>query len=112
MPDQATCQARFEKSLQYYLDQGYALEDMRDDIRCRPLAIELGYTVIYGACFGAGLTFEKANKTLWDTSYPSRSGTPQFTIVTQWTAADLIDDTKVSNHRHYPSLEEALRKEA
>lgn len=109
--DQDECKGRFEMSLQFYLDKGEKIEDMRDDIHFRPLAIELGYTVIYGACFGAGLSFMKGEKTIWDTSYPTHSGSPQFKIVTRWTVADCIDG-RVCNHRQYPSLEEALKTEA
>lgn len=107
MPDQATCQARFEKSLQYYLDKGEKIEDMRDDIRYRPLAIELGYTVIYGACFGDGLVFDKeGKKRIWSTPYMQKN-----LLYEQWTCADIINNYH-RNHRRYPSLEEALRKEA
>lgn len=83
---------QFNESLQYYT------EDMRDDIRLRPLALELGYTVEYGKSFGDCIHFKKGNKTIWD----CQRG---------WACADLINGY-YKNHRYGPDLEAMLREEA
>lgn len=71
---------------------------LRDDITCRPLAVELGYSIDYSKGFDFSLSFDKGNKRLWY----CRKG---------WACAEIIEGY-FRNHRYYDELEEALRTEA
>ena len=88
----------FDKSLQWYFDQGRRIEDMRDDIRLRQTAIDKGFTVKYGRGFAESLTFWKGNKAIWY----CRKG---------WACCEYVNN-KACNQRYYEELETALEKEA
>ena len=92
----------FDRGTKWYLEHGGEAKNLRDDIKCRDFAKLLGYTVIYGNNRGGALQFVKGNKTIWDTSNSKGC---------RWTCADLLD-VYFRNHRTYPSLKEALEKEA
>lgn len=86
----------FLERLQWYIDHGH--KKFRDDITCRPLAVELGYSIDYSKGFDFSLSFDKGNKRLWY----CRKG---------WACAEIIEGY-FRNHRYYDELEEALRTEA
>lgn len=96
----------FNEALQYYLNKGHKIERMRDDIRLRPLARKLGYTIEYGGNFGDSLTFKKGSKHIWHSV--AREG-GEYAL--KWVCADLVDG-RFCNHRRRDSLETALTEEA
>ena len=102
----------FDRHLQYYLNKGNKTENMRDDIRLRDFAIQLGYTINYGDNFGSTLSFQKeiagGYKIIWSTPYMKKN-----LLYTQWRCANVINDRyeKYSNYRLYDALETALKEE-
>jgi hypothetical protein len=77
----------FNKTLQWYLDRGSKIEDMREDIKLREYAVKLGYTVKYGNNFGDPLTFEKGNRIIWSTPYVYKN-----ILYNQWRCSDIINE--------------------
>lgn len=96
-------EAEFDKSLEYYkTKKDFNPDNLRDDIRLRPLAKELGYTITYGKTFADSLTFTKEDVHIWGCIHDDKP---------MWACAQLNSEKRYTNHRYYDELELALRKE-
>ena len=85
--------ARLEESIAWSIEHGRPLDTMREDIRLRSLAIELGYTIVYGVSPGDSLIFKKGNRTIYNIAWQ------------MWICTTLTNEMH-SDARKYTSLEE------
>lgn len=106
----AITEERFNEGIEWYLAHGGEEKNLREDIKLRTLANQLGFAVEYGENGGDSLKFTKGNKVIWSCPYVINSGSQNFRIVDRWGCQELIND-RWCNNRYYPDLESALRKE-
>lgn len=106
----AITEKQFDEGVRWYLAHGGEEKNLRDDIKLRGLARELGFIVEYGNNNGSSLKFLKGNKVIWSCPYAIHPGGSNFRIIDQWGCQELIDN-RWQNNRYYIGLEPALRQE-
>ena len=95
-------ESEFNIFLQYYLDKGEKIEDMREDIALREYAVKMGYTIEYHNNFGDTLTFKKGMRIVWSTPYAFKG-----IIYNQWRCSDIINE-RFSKPTTFQILKDAL----